>query len=409
MDRSRVEAQAEEGRRGAVSTLKALRTLSFQLSGAQLGITVTSLLVGFIAEPTLGKALRPLLEQLPFFENRSAHGASVVAALLIATGFSMVFGELVPKNLAIANPTAVAYSVSTPFRLVNALLKPLIVALNAAANWVVRLFGIEPRDELEMARSLEELELLIRSSGEEGALLEEEFALLRRSVSFGGKTADDALRPRVAMKALQDMATIADMKELALETGFSRFPVYRSDLDDIVGIAHVKDSLALPIESRDVTPISAILQEAPIFPETRDLESLLLELRREHKQMAIIVDEYGGTAGLITIEDLIEEIVGEIEDEYDPDEISTRVTTPLEGTHVISGLLHPDEVEEMTAFQIPEGDYETLAGFMLSSFERVPQVGDQIAFNGWELKVVSMERNRISEVLLVSPPSKDDD
>ena len=260
-----------------------------------------------------------------------------------------------------------------------------------------------------MARSLEELELLIRSSGEEGALLEEEFALLRRSISFGGKTADDALRPRVAMKALQDMATIADMKELALETGFSRFPVYREDLDDIVGIAHVKDSLALPIESRDATPISAILQEAPIVPETRDLESLLLELRRERKQMAIVVDEYGGTAGLITIEDLIEEIVGEIEDEYDPDEISTRVTTPLEGTHVISGLLHPDEVEEMTGFEIPEGDYETLAGFLLSSFERVPQVGDQIAFNGWELKVVSMERNRISEVLLVSPPSRADD
>jgi len=213
----------------------------------------------------------------------------------------------------------------------------------------------------------------------------------------------------VAMTALQDTATIGDMKEAALETGFSRFPVYRTDLDDIVGIAHVKDSLALPIETRDVTPISAILQEAPIFPETRDLESLLLELRREHKQMAVIVDEYGGTAGIITIEDLIEEIVGEIEDEYDPDEISARVTTPLAGTHVVSGLLHPDEVEEMTAFQIPEGDYETLAGFMLSRFERIPQVGDQVEFRGWELKVVQMERNRISEVLIVSPPDLEED
>jgi CBS domain containing-hemolysin-like protein len=409
VDRSRVEGQAEEGRRGALSTIKALKTLSFQLSGAQLGITVTSLVVGFIAEPTLGKALRPLFEELPFFEERSARGASVAAALLIATAFSMVFGELVPKNLAIANPTAVAYVVSTPFRLVNALFKPIIVALNATANWVVRLLGIEPRDELEMARSLEELELLIRSSGEEGALLEEEFALLRRSVSFGGKTADDALRPRVAMKALQDTATIGDMKEVALETGYSRFPVYRTDLDDIVGIAHVKDSLAIPVETRDVTPISAIIQEAPIFPETRDLESLLLELRREHKQMAIVVDEYGGTAGIITIEDLIEEIVGEIEDEYDPDENSARVTSPLAGTHVVSGLLHPDEVEELAAFPIPEGDYETLAGFMLSLFERIPHVGDQVAYRGWELKVVEMERNRISEVLIVSPPAEQDE
>jgi CBS domain containing-hemolysin-like protein len=206
------------------------------------------------------------------------------------------------------------------------------------------------------------------------------------------------------MKALQDSAKIADMKELALETGHSRFPVYRTDLDDIVGIAHVKDSLGIPIETRDVTPISAILQEAPIFPETRDLESLLLELRREHKQMAIIVDEYGGTAGIITIEDLIEEIVGEIEDEYDPDDETARVTTPLAGTHVLSGLLHPDEVEEISGFQIPEGDYETLAGFLLAEFERIPAVGDQVAHRGWELKVTQMERNRIAEVLVVSPP-----
>jgi len=402
VDRSRVEGEAEEGQKRAISLMKALKTLSFQLSGAQLGITVTSLVVGFIAEPTLGEALRPLFERLPLFDDRSTSGASVASALLIATALQMVIGELVPKNLAIAKPSPVAYAVATPFRIINAIFKPVILALNAAANRLVRLFGVEPRDELEMARSLEELELLIRSSGEEGALLEEEFGLLRRSVSFGSKTADDALRPRVAIKALQDTATIGDMEEMALETGHSRFPVYRTDLDDIVGIAHVKDSLAIPIETREMTPISAIIQEAPIFPETRDLESLLLELRREHKHMAIVVDEYGGTAGVITMEDLIEEIVGEIEDEYDPYE-SARVTTPLVGTHVLSGLLHPDEVEEISGFRIPEGDYETLAGFMLSRFERIPQVGDQVAFEGWELKVVEMERNRVSEVLIVSP------
>jgi CBS domain containing-hemolysin-like protein len=387
--------------------MKALRTLSFQLSGAQLGITVTSLVVGFIAEPTLGRALEPLFD--PFLDGPAARRASIAAALIIATAFSMVFGELVPKNLAIANPTAVAYAVSTPFRLVNGLFKPVIVGLNATANWVVRLLGFEPRDELEMARSLEELELVIRSSGEEGGLLEEEFALLRRSVSFGGKTADDALRPRVAIKALADTASVGDMRELAVETGYSRFPVYRNDLDDVVGIAHVKDSLAIPIDARDGTPISAIIQEAPIFPETRDLESLLLELRREHKQMAVIVDEYGGTAGIITIEDLLEEIVGEIEDEYDPDEISERGSSPLTGTYVLSGLLHPDEVEEMTGFEIPEGDYETLAGFILSLFERIPEAGDQVAYGGWELKVVERDRNRISEVLLVGPPDENED
>ncbi|MGH2756146.1 MAG: hemolysin family protein [Actinomycetota bacterium] len=409
VDRSRIEAQAGEGHKAAHSVLKALRTLSFQLSGAQLGITVTSLIVGFITEPTLGEALRPLFDALPFLGETSARGASLATAFLIAIALQMVFGELVPKNLAIANPTRVAYSVATPFRFVNALFKPVIVGLNAAANGVVRLFGVEPRDELEMARSLEELELLIRSSGEEGALLEEEFALLRRAVSFGGKTADDALRPRVAIKALEDDATIRDMNEFALATGYSRFPVFRNDLDDIVGIAHVKDAFAVPAETRDKTPVSAILQEAPIFPETRDLESLLLELRRERKQMGIVVDEYGGTAGIITMEDLIEEIVGEIEDEHDPGEVAARVTIPLAGTHVLSGLLHPDEVEEISGLQIPDGDYETIAGFMLSRLERIPRVGDQIEYQGWELKVVEMDRNRIAEVLVVGPAPEDEE
>lgn len=408
VERSRVEEDAEGGNKRAQSTLRALQTLSFQLSGAQLGITVTSLIVGFIARPTIGAAIQPMVELIPLVPERAVEGLTAGIALTLATAFSMVFGELVPKNLAIARPIGTAYWVSTPFRLVNALFKPAIVALNAAANWTVRLVGVEPKEELDAVRSIEELELLIQSSGEGGALLEEEFDLLRRSISFAGKTAADALIPRVSIDALPRDASVEQLSELALASGHSRFPVYESDLDSISGVVYVKDVFPIPVGDRATTSIAGLVQEVNFYPESRDLQSLLVEMRRTRKHIAVIVDEHGGTAGLITIEDLLEEIVGDIEDEYDS-KLAAKVTTPIAGTHVLSGLLHPDEVADICGFEIPEGDYDTLAGFLLSLFDRIPGPGDHVAYDGWEFKVRKMDRRRIDEVLAVAPASVGDE
>lgn len=404
VERATVEQTAEEGNKRAKSTLKALQTLSFQLSGAQLGITVTSLLVGFLTEPALSPALEPLVGLLPVGEARAAQ-LSTGLALALATGISMVLGELVPKNLAIARPLQVAFSVATPFRLVNALFKPVIVLLNGTADWTVRRLGIEPTGELSAVRSLDELELLIKSAAREGVLLKEEFSLLRRSVSFASKTAADALVPRTSVAGIARRSSVKDMKALALRTGHSRFPVYEENLDKIVGVVHVKDSYRLPAEARDRTGIEAIMQDVLAVPESRDLGSLLLEMRRLRRHLAVVIDEYGGTAGIVTIEDLVEEVVGEIEDEHDPEAAVVHVTPPLQGTTLLSGLLHPDEVFEACGLEIPTGSYETLAGFLLSLFDRIPQPGDHISYAGWELKVVEMERNRIAKVLLVAPGS----
>ena len=402
VDRSRVEHLAEQGHRGAKTTLAGLKSLSFQLSGAQLGITVSSLLLGFVLEPTLGQAFEPLLDKagLP---PASAQGVSLALALAIATASQMVFGELIPKNLAIARPEAVAFKVTGLLRLNNILWKPLVYFLNASANWTVRRLGIEPQDELIPNRSLEELQVLIESSREGGMLQEGEYSLLARSVSFGGKTAGEALRPRVALETMKVSDTIEDMRELSLETGYSRFPVVGRDIDDIVGVAHVRDIFRVPVEGRADTTVATIMQEAPIFPESVALSTLLVQMRRERKQMAIIVDEYGGTAGIVTIEDLVEEIVGEIEDEHDPDGVAPALTSPLSGVQVVSGMLHASEIEEMTGFEIPDGDYETLAGFLLSRFDRIPEVGDHTTYDGWELKVVAMDKKRIDKVLIVAP------
>ncbi|HYP24744.1 MAG TPA: hemolysin family protein [Actinomycetota bacterium] len=386
-DRTRVEQLAEEGNRSAIATLHGLRTLSFQLSGAQLGITITSLLVGFLAE------------SLPM---------SVAVALVAATAFEMVVAELVPKNLAVARPLTVAFLVVRPLIGINRLFRPLIVFLNSAANWTVRRFGIEPQEELLSVRSLEELDLLIHSSRKEGALPKEEFELLAKSIEFGNKSADDALVPRVNVVALQEDDTVAQMFDVAVERGFSRFPVYGKDLDDVTGIVYVKDGYAVPIDRRAATPVSEVMQEPVVVPESRPLASLLLEMRRQRRHMAVVADEYGGTAGIVTMEDLLEEIVGDIEDEYDPGG-EARLTSPPEGIHLLSGLLHRGEVADACGFEMPEGHYETLAGFLLDRLEHIPEGGEHVSYDGWEFKVVEMDGHRISQVLCVAPPGRDDD
>lgn len=405
VERDTIEREAEEGSGRASRVLAALRTLSFQLSGAQLGITVTSLLVGFLTEPAIAPALHPAVELLGLPE-RSTLAISITLALILATTVEMVGAELVPKNVAIARPLAVAYRTAPPLRLVNTVFKPVILFLNASANWTVRRLGIEPRDELMPVRSLSELDLLIRSSREGGALLEEEYSLLSRSISFATRSAAEALVPRTSMIAIHKDRPYSELAAAALESGHSRFPVYGEDLDDIVGVAHVKDGYRIPLKQRAETPIAAIMRMPMVVPESRRLESLLLEMRRDRQQIAIVADEYGGTAGIITLEDLLEEIVGEIEDEYDPSRGEPEAAPAMEGVHILSGGMHLGEVADACGLEVPDGPYDTLAGFLLWLFDGLPRQGDHISFRRWEFKIVAMDRYRIEKVLVCAPPEQ---
>ena len=407
-DRERIEHLAESGNRRATGTLKALRSLSFQLSGAQLGITVSSLVLGFVAEPAIAVLIDPLVTAVGVPES-SSFGISITIALIVATAVQMVVGELIPKNLAIAKPLPVAFAVVGPLRACNAVLRPLIVFLNASANWTVRRLGIEPREELVGVRSLQEIELLIRSSREGGALLEEEYSLLYRSIAFGQKSVAEALVPRTAIVALPADALLTELVGLALESGHSRFPVFGEDIDDIRGLVHVKDCYRFPVPMRAEIPVSRVMQPALVVPESRDLDDLFLEMRRERKQLVVVVDEYGGTAGIVTLEDILEEIVGEIEDEYDPSAEALYTVGVPEGVHVVSGLLHTDEVIGECAFEMPEGPYDTLGGFLYWLFNRIPNKGDHVSYDGWEFKVVEMEGHRIDKVLIVQPNGEEED
>jgi CBS domain containing-hemolysin-like protein len=405
VERSSVERRAREGDRQARRIINSLRNLSFELSGAQLGITVTSLVLGAIAEPTIAAVLTPLIGDLGFMTEATKLAVSVGIAFVLATTAQMVFGELVPKNLAISRPYRSAVLFGIPMQMVNRVVRPLILFLNSSADWTVRRLGIEPRAELAGVRSMEELELMIRSSGEEGQLDDEEMELLTRAITFTEKVAAEAMVPRVNVVAINRHQPITELRQIAKETGHSRFPVYGLDLDEIVGIVHVKDTIGIPASKRALTPVEDIAESGLRVPAASRLEYLLAQLQTQGRGMAMVIDEYGGTAGVITIEDLLEEIFGDIEDEYDETEGS--ISEP-EQVDVLSGLLHRHDVEERIGYEWPEGHYETLGGFLVATLGRFPEVGEVIPVAGLAFEVLEMDGHRIDQVRVIRTRSREE-
>ena len=400
VDRIRIERLAAEGRRSARSTLSLLKTLSFQLSGAQFGITVTSLALGFIARPSIAEALTPVADRIA---EGAATGLSIAAALVIAVVVQMVLGELVPKTLAIARPQITAMRLAAPMRGFTAVARPFIRLLDGSANRVVARLGIELTEELSEARSREELAWLIRSSGEEGSMRPARARLLTRAIRFADHDAADVLVPRVSVSAIEHHQSVADLVSLSSQTGYSRFPVIGTDIDDVVGVALVKNVYEVPTEKWVATPVSAIMRAPLVVPETRDLRSLLLDMRAQRSPLAVVIDEHGGTAGIVTQEDLVEEIVGAIADEHDdaePPSVSREA-----GELVVQAGIHPDELDDMTGLRVPEGEYETLAGFILDHLQRIPTPGEVFRFGGWEFQIESVDRHRVDTVRLRPVPA----
>jgi CBS domain containing-hemolysin-like protein len=287
----------------------------------------------------------------------------------------------------------------------NRLARPVILFLNRAANWTVRRLGIEPREDLAGVRSLEELELMIRSSGEEGELDDAELSLLTRAIAFTEKVAADIMVPRVSVDALSRHDSVSELRRLARETGHSRFPVFAEDLDEIVGVVHVKDSFKVQPERRSITPVSHIAKPALAVPDSRRLNDLLIDMQRQSRAMAIVVDEYGGTAGIVTIEDLLEELLGEIADEHDPVE-SQSVPTEGERRIEVSGQLNRHDLDEQFGLVLPEGHFETLGGFLTAQLGRFPTEGEVTGWQGWYFEILAMDGRRVERVAILPPVEK---
>ncbi|MFI5546592.1 hemolysin family protein [Streptomyces sp. NPDC051815] len=403
VERPEAERAAADGDRRARTVVKALRELSFQLSGTQLGITITSLVVGMLAEPALAALLSGPLAATGLPKG-AVPGVAVVIGMLLASAVQMVVGELVPKNWAVSRPLQVARFVAGPQHAFSRLFRPVIAGLNAVANRLVRALGVEPTEEMASARTPGELVSLVRHSAQAGALEQDTADLFVRTLSLGGLTAQHVMTPRVRVSALQETATAADVLNLTRATGLSRFPVYRERIDEVTGVVHLKDALAVAESERDRVGVGRICVPPLLVPGSLPVQPLLERLRSE-QPMAVVVDEYGGTAGVVTLEDIVEELVGEVRDEHDLAEDATPelAAVPAEDgrpSWEADGSCRVHTLRRI-GLEVPEGPYETVAGLVADLLGRIPAPGDRAELPGWKLSVRRVRRNRAERVRLV--------
>jgi CBS domain containing-hemolysin-like protein len=395
-DRGRIDLAAQAGSRRAVLVRSMFGRLGLYLSGAQLGVTMTSIVLGFLAEPLVATALRGPLHHV--LSEKLSERMAVGLALVIAAVVQLIAAELVPKNVAVARAEGTAITLAPFLRVFVLVFRPIIATFRAASEWTLRRLGIESRSELESVPTLDDLDVLIRASGHKGMLDPESARLLTRSIRFADKSAAEIIIPRLDIVALPDTASAADLAHLVASHRYSRYPVYHGELDDVVGVVLAKDLLRIASAERSQVPVSAFMRPILAVPEAQPLGMLLVEMRKKRRQLAVVIDEYGGTAGILTLEDILEEIVGEIDDEYDDEPALTSAARSVGTGFVLDGDLDRDRVAEESGIDLPDGDYETLAGFALIVFDRIPAVGDTEPWQGWVLEIIEMERHRITRI-----------
>ncbi|HEX7133125.1 MAG TPA: hemolysin family protein [Iamia sp.] len=396
--RGKLEELAEHGDRRARRAIRVHKRLSFMLSGAQLGITITSLVVGFIAEPTLGRALEPVVGAVGVESERARVGIAVGIGLFIATIGQMVVGELAPKNLAIARPEGTARRLAGPTLIFLRVAGPIIRVSDGASNRLLRAIGIEPVEELVGGVSVEELDLIVEESAEHGKLTIRQAALLERAIDFGSLLAAAAMVPWNRVTTVASAATCGDLRRIVAATTHSRFPVLDED-GGVFGVVHAKDLLDVDDDALDTTPVAALTRPPLVVPEVATLRTVLAELRREGTEMAIVADEHGAPAGVITLEDIVEELVGDISDEYDP--ALPEAEDLGDGRWVVPGRLRLDEIERTTGIELTEGEgYDTVAGLVMSQLQRLAQVDDRVEVAGVAVEVLAMDGWAITSVRL---------
>jgi CBS domain containing-hemolysin-like protein len=404
--RGRIEEAAEAGDPRAARALKALTELSVTFSGAQLGITMCSLALGAIAEPALVALFADVLGDTALPAG-AIPALAVVLALSIVVFLHMVVGEMAPKNLALARAEAVALTLARPFGWFVTVLRPLIVLLNGVANLLVRLVRVEPVDEHKLVHTPDELALALAESRNLGTIADQDARVMGAALRLSTIDAESAMTPRVDLHAVEDTATLPEVLDVAERSGHTRIPVFHDDIDNIVGLVHVKDVLVRSDDELPALTVADLLRPIPAVPESRDLEQLLRDMLDDRSHALLVVDEFGGTAGLLTLEDVLEELVGEIDDEFDDEHHGSRSS---ERVWVVPGTLRRDEATRATGLVLEGGDAETVSGWVVEQLGRLPEPGDRaLTEDGWLLIVRTMEGRRAGDVEIRGPETVPDD
>lgn len=402
--RSRIDELAQQGSGSARSAQRVLHQLDRYISATQLGITLASLALGWIGEPAVAGAIHRVLALFGTGVHAAVieTGASVVVAFLVITFLHIVLGELAPKSLALAKPEGVSLWVARPLSAFAALVSPAIWILNSAARAMLRAVGMRPVSEAERVHSPEELRLLVMQSRAHGALDESDTAMIAGVFDFHNKKARDVMRPRTEIVAIPADAGEEELRALLRRERYSRYPVYNETLDDVVGVFLAKDLWLEDPEERRHFDLKRYVREVLYVPDSRPAERVLDDLRRTRAQMAVVLDEYGGTAGILTLEDLVEEVIGDIADEYDA---TTRDSIEMDGVLELAGSLSLVDVRRDHRVPIPEGEWTTLGGYTFARLGRLPRMGDRVPYPDGELEVVAMDGRRVAAVRVIRAPA----
>ena len=387
--RTRIEQLAADGDKRAKHALAGLRQLSLMLAGAQLGITMCSLALGAVAEPALAALIEGVFGELVSLSDTTRHVIGFAFALSLVVFLHMVVGEMAPKSWAISHPERSAMLLARPFRAFVAAFRPVIRALNWCANVTLRAFGVEPQDERAVAHSASDLRLLIEESAGHGGLAAEEHELLTRSLELSGLIAADAMTVRRDIVAVDTSATAAVIADVAHRTGRTRVVVHEGDLDHVRGFVHAKDVLRLTNGEWDTTTAADLTRPIMVTHEHHRLEDLLLEMRTDRHHIALVVDEHGLVLGVVTLEDVIEELIGDFDDESD--RRLSECEQLADGSLRVNGSLRVELFEELTGVQLPEGEWQTVAGYVIDAFDEIPGVGDRVRTDIGEFEVMEMD------------------
>jgi CBS domain containing-hemolysin-like protein len=406
---TRIDQLVAEGKGAARVVQSELTHLDNYIAATQLGITLASLALGWVGEPALAHLIDPLLE---WVAGANAHlladGVAVAISFGLITLFHIVLGELVPKSIALQRSESTVLLVARPLYLFARIFRPIILLMNGIGNWVVGLLGLHPAGEHVSVHSVEELEMLVTQSREAGVLDKTEEVLLRRVFDFGDKAASQVMTPRTEITGVPSDATLDQLTDTAMRERYTRFPVYQDTLDNIVGVVHVKDLFGfVRTHPGDAGfDVQKVMRPVLRVPETLHIEKLFPLMQGKKAHMVVVVDEYGGTAGIVTLEDIIEEIVGEVQDEFDTREKDRHPAIEVlpDGSSSVDGLLAVSDFAARFGVALDGTDYETIGGYVFGTLGRAPKLGDEVRIGPYQVVVEDLDNLRIARVRVLTKP-----